>query len=126
MNYGETQSISVDDHRTTRYVRQILGNLISNAGKYGGHSPIDVILERSGDEAIVTIADRGKGIAEDELSRVFDAFFRSEQTAKRVSGIGLGLTVCKRLMELQGGRIWCEPRDGGGAAFRFSLPIVEP
>lgn len=98
------------------YVRQILGNLISNAGKYGGHSPIDVILERSGDEAIVTIADRGKGIAEGELSRVFDAFFRSEQTAKRVSGIGLGLTVCKRLVELQGGR----------AAFKFSLPIVEP
>lgn len=107
------------------YVRQIFSNLLSNASKYGGQSPIDIFLERVGDEAVVTVADRGKGITSEDASRVFEAFFRSEKTAGRVSGIGLGLTVCKRLTELQGGRIWYEPREGGGAAFKFALPIVE-
>ena len=108
------------------YIRQVLGNLLSNAAKYGGDSPIEVTLEKIGGEATVTVADRGKGIPEGEVGRVFEAFFRSPLAPKHVSGIGLGLTVCKRLVELQNGRIWCEAREGGGAAFKFAFPIVEP
>ena len=107
------------------YVQQILNNLLSNAVKYGGQSTVDVSLERVGAEAIVAVADRGEGVVSQDQSLVFEAFFRSEEGTKRASGMGLGLTVCKRLVELQGGRIWYESREGGGSEFKFSLPIVE-
>ncbi len=107
------------------YVQQILNNLLSNAAKYGGQSAVDVSLERVGAEAIVAVADRGEGVVSQDQSLVFEAFFRSEEGTKRASGMGLGLTVCKRLVELQGGRIWYESREGGGSVFKFSLPIVE-
>jgi two-component system, OmpR family, sensor histidine kinase KdpD len=105
-------------------VRQILWNLLSNATKYGERgTPIEVALRRVGEEAIVSVSDRGDGLSAEMIEQVFEPFFRG-QTQGAQSGIGLGLTVCKRLVEGHGGRIWAEPRSGGGTSFRFALPVA--
>ena len=74
-------------------------------------------------EVVVSVLDRGPGIASDELEAVFGRFYRSSQRPKRVRGMGMGLTVCKRLVEAQRGRIWLAPRDGGGIEVSFTLPM---
>jgi K+-sensing histidine kinase KdpD len=108
------------------YLEQIIRNLLSNADKYSPpESPIDVKVE-DGDGVIeVSIMDRGPGIAPDEMELIFDRFYRSDQTAKQAAGIGLGLTVCKRLAEAQAGRIWARPREGGGLEVGITLPICK-
>ena len=77
------------------------------------------------DEMNVSIADRGPGIPAADLERVFDKFYRVLGTAskKNISGSGLGLAVCRGLVEAHGGRIWAENRPGGGTIFRFTLPV---
>jgi signal transduction histidine kinase len=108
------------------YLRQIFQNLVGNARKYSpAGSDIDVRIERSGSEVIVSVEDRGMGIGREEATRLFQPFFRTDEAARARAGLGLGLTVCKRLVEHQGGRIWAEPRDGGGTAFRFAMPVLE-
>ena len=107
------------------YVQQIMANLLSNARKYSSPGQaIDVLIEREGDFAAVTVSDRGIGLDQSQLTEIFEPFFRSEEGASRASGIGLGLTVCKRLVELQGGHIRALARPGGGSSFRFTLPLA--
>ncbi|MBI5284641.1 MAG: PAS domain S-box protein [Chloroflexi bacterium] len=109
---------------STMYVEQILANLLSNAEKYSpAHAPIDITVATAGERADVSVCDRGVGIATDELETIFTAFYRSPRTAAQ-QGFGIGLTVCKRLVEAQGGRMWASPRDGGGTSFTFSLPVA--
>ncbi len=70
--------------------------------------------------------DRGSGVPPEDLDRVFEPFYRPDATVRSgAQGAGLGLAVCRRLLEMQGGRIWAEAREGGGAAFRFTLPVAE-
>ena len=74
---------------------------------------------------VLSVIDRGSGIPPEDMDRFFEPFYRTEGTVKTgAQGAGLGLAVCRRLVELQGGRIWAEPRDGGGTAFRFTLPVA--
>jgi K+-sensing histidine kinase KdpD len=106
------------------YVEQIVRNLLSNAEKYSPpEEAIDVQIVRDGDEMRVSVMDRGPGIAPEEAEAVFTAFYRSKGTALRAPGVGIGLTVCKRLVEAQGGRIWAAHRTAGGATIGFSLPV---
>lgn len=106
------------------YLEQILRNLLNNADKYSPQdSTIEIRAERRGDEAVVAVLDRGPGIPDEERELIFERFYRSSGTAKQAGGAGIGLTVCKRLVEAQGGTIWAEPREGGGLAIAFSLPI---
>ncbi|MEO6399167.1 MAG: PAS domain-containing sensor histidine kinase [Tepidiformaceae bacterium] len=108
------------------YYQQILGNLLSNADKYSpGGLPIDVTVSCGESVAATTVSDRGAGIPVDEIEKIFDPFFRSPKQSKRVSGAGLGLTVCQRLVELMDGTISVAPRDGGGCEFTFTLPAAE-
>ena len=73
---------------------------------------------------VISLADRGPGIPPTDLERVFDKFYRVlGRTAERPTGSGLGLAVSKGLVEAHGGRIWAENREGGGAVFRFTLPL---
>ncbi|MCC7366238.1 MAG: PAS domain-containing protein [Dehalococcoidia bacterium] len=109
----------------TVYFRQVLTNLLSNAAKYSDpDKPIDVEVGRLGDSAIVRVLDRGAGIAQEEAERIFDPFYRSSETATRASGMGLGLSVCKRLVEEQGGEIAVARREGGGTAVTFSVRLI--
>ncbi len=106
------------------YVEQVLRNLVGNAAKYGPpEGPIRIAGSASGEFAEVRVLDAGPGIQAEDLDRVFDLFYRSRETASRVSGAGIGLFVCRQLVELMGGRIWSSRRAEGGAEFGFSLPL---
>jgi signal transduction histidine kinase len=106
-------------------IEQIVGNLLSNAEKYSpSNTPIVVRLWRREDQLVVSVEDQGVGVEPEEIDRLFSPFYRSSRTA-RYSGAGLGLSVCQRLVEAQGGKVWAEPNNGRGAIFAFSLPIVE-
>ena len=107
-------------------LQQVLLNLIENAAKYSPiGSPIEISASVQNREMLVALADRGQGLTPGEEERIFDKFHRSTQTSGRV-GAGLGLTVCKGVVNLHGGRIWAENRPGGGAVFRFTLPSEAP
>lgn len=103
-------------------IEQVLVNLVSNAEKY---SAADMMVEVGvRDEQgwrIVSVKDHGIGLDSNNINRAFEAFYRSEKAASMSPGLGIGLTVCKRLVEAQGGQIWARSRDGGGAEFSFML-----
>lgn len=106
------------------YVEQVLRNLLSNAEKYSpAGETIVVSIGREDGHAAVRVLDGGAGIAEDELAHVFESFYRAPRVRDRAPGAGMGLAVCKRLVEAQGGRIWARPRDQGGTEVGFTLPF---
>lgn len=108
------------------YLEQVMRNLLNNAEKYSPQgSPIEVCAEAIGGEAIVSVRDRGPGIAPDEAESIFERFYRAKKTSTISKGLGLGLTVCKRLIEAQGGSTWARPREGGGLEIGFTLPLYE-
>jgi two-component system, OmpR family, sensor histidine kinase KdpD len=105
---------------------EILNNFLSNAEKYSPpEDAIEIGLHRQRNEIEVSVMDRGPGVAKDEVDSIFEPFFRSENTSSTASGLGLGLAVCRRLIERQGGRIWVKPREGGGSHFGITLPVYK-
>lgn len=108
------------------YLEQVLENLISNAEKYSPETqPITIDIERTDREVRVRVLDRGAGVSAEDLDHLFDPFYRSATQRGRAAGLGIGLSVCKRLVEAQDGRIWAGTRDGGGSEFGFALPLLE-
>lgn len=102
---------------------QVLTNLIENAVRHTPpETPIEVSAQREGEQMVISVADRGPGIPEKDKVHIFDKFYRVLGT-QRGTGSGLGLAVCKGLVEAHGGSIWVEDRENGGAIFRFTLPI---
>ncbi len=105
-------------------VELVLRNLLSNADKYSPIAdPIEVTVAAVDREARVEVLDRGIGLPGDDTDEIFTAFFRSDAARRTASGMGVGLAVCKRIVEAQGGRIWARRREGGGAAVGFGLPL---
>ncbi|HJR78050.1 MAG TPA: sensor histidine kinase KdpD [Nitrospiraceae bacterium] len=103
-------------------IEQVLVNLLENAAKYAPpDSPIDVSAAVKDGAIVVEIADRGPGIPSGEEIRIFDKFYRVDP--RREGGVGLGLTICRGIIEAHGGRIWADARPGGGAIFRFTLVL---
>jgi PAS domain S-box-containing protein len=106
------------------YVEQILRNLVNNADKYSPpDKPIDISIRAQGDSVLASVNDRGPGLPPEEIDRIFERFYRASATAKKTGGAGIGLTVCRRLVEAQHGEIGAEPREGGGLRVWFSLPV---
>jgi PAS domain S-box-containing protein len=104
------------------YVEQILRNLVGNAAKYSGVGQVLLQAEAREDEVRVRVIDEGPGLAEDDLGRLFELFYRSPHTTRIAGGAGIGLFVCRQLIESMDGRIWARPRsDRQGAEFTFSL-----
>ncbi|MFZ5889923.1 MAG: ATP-binding protein [Myxococcota bacterium] len=101
-------------------IEQALINLLENAIKYSS-GPIEVRAEREGAQAIVEVADRGPGIPKGAEIHVFEKFHRAGHEGTP-GGVGLGLAICRAIVAAHGGRIWVQNREGGGAAFRFTLP----
>jgi two-component system, OmpR family, sensor histidine kinase KdpD len=107
-------------------IEQVLINLIENALKYTPpETPIDISARLGDREVIVEVADRGPGLPGGEEGRIFEKFYRARDQG-HAGGAGLGLTICRGIVTAHGGRIWAENRPGGGAAFRFSLPLTGP
>jgi two-component system sensor histidine kinase KdpD len=105
-------------------LEQVAINLVENAAKYApAGSAIDLSASASNRDVIVEVADRGPGIPLGEETRIFDKFYRAKPA--REGGVGLGLTICRGIVEAHGGRIWAENRSGGGALFRFSIPLPD-
>jgi len=106
-------------------VRQVLDNIIDNAIKYSDEGT-EVVLEakQMDSELQVSITDQGMGIPAEDLGRVFDRMYRIEQRlTPDMGGIGLGLAICRGLVEAHGGNIWVESELGKGSTFRLALPI---
>lgn len=107
------------------YLEQIVHNLLSNAEKYSSSGDvIEVRAEATDEGAQLGVLDQGRGIPDGEIEMIFTPFFRSSSTARTTSGAGLGLAVCRRLAEVQGGRMWAEAREGRGSAFWLVLPFA--
>ncbi len=103
-------------------VEQILRNLLENGRKYGGDH-VTVEAHRSGDLYRIVVADNGPGVPAEFRETIFDRFEQvSRGDARSSSGIGLGLTITRRLIEAMGGTIWYEPGFPVGARFCFTLP----
>ncbi|MDM7914812.1 MAG: ATP-binding protein, partial [Candidatus Eisenbacteria bacterium] len=106
-------------------VERILYNLAHNATKYSEpESEIRIEARREGPSLVVSVHDRGVGIAPADLERIFEPFNRTPPPSPLApaQGVGLGLTVCRRLVEAHGGRLWVESVPGRGSSFRFTLP----
>lgn len=103
-------------------VVQVFANLIANALKYGGSRPsVSVHAVREAGGWRFTVADRGIGLPDGDERQLFELFERGAGVG-RVSGAGIGLAVCRRIVTRHGGRIWCTRRPGGGSEFHFILP----
>jgi two-component system phosphate regulon sensor histidine kinase PhoR len=97
-------------------------NLLDNAVKYGGRTPIEVLLRPKPRWVEVSVRDHGPGIPDDAQRRVFERFYRGRRDAS-TRGSGIGLALVKHIAEAHGGRAWASNAEGGGAVVSFSIPI---
>jgi signal transduction histidine kinase len=108
-------------------LEQVLVNLVSNAIKYSPEGGvIEVFVGLEGDRAMVRVADRGLGIAPDEVPHIFEPFRRAGSSRDVVPGVGLGLSVSRHIIEAHAGRIDVESSVGAGTTFRVRLPLAIP
>lgn len=107
-------------------IRQVLLNLLSNAGRFTEQGGVRVAARREGDQVIVSVADTGPGIKAEEMDEVFKPFQQLDGSIhSHWGGSGLGLSISKHFVELHKGRMWLESEPGQGATFLFRLPIAE-
>lgn len=104
-------------------IEQVVMNLVSNAIKYGNKKPIEVIVSKNDNWAIIQIVDQGLGIASADQSRIFQRFERAIDSFS-ISGLGLGLFICKEIMLRHGGDIKVESKLGEGSTFTLRLPLT--
>ncbi len=105
-------------------LEQVMRNLYSNAVKYSPHGGDVLTRLRVMDDTLeISVQDEGIGLRPEHQERIFEKFFRVDASNSAPSGTGLGLTICKQIVELHGGRIWVESRYGAGSTFYFTLPL---
>ena len=109
----------------TRRAVQILTNLLANAVAHmETPGQVRIAWERSGDEAVIRVIDSGVGIPAGELPRIFERFYRVDDSRSRTTGgAGLGLPIVRQLVVAHGGRVWAESEVGKGSTFSFTLPV---
>jgi signal transduction histidine kinase len=122
---GSTTPIAMVDEI---HLQQVILNLMRNAMEAIEYAtvtcPRDIVISISAgkqDEIVVEVADRGVGIAEGDLERIFESFYSTKS-----SGLGVGLAICRKLIEAHGGQLWASHHPAGGALFRFTLPNAAP
>jgi two-component system phosphate regulon sensor histidine kinase PhoR len=106
-----------------RRVEQVLVNLMHNAIKFtapGGRITLGARLD--GDRVVVSVADTGTGIAEEDLERIFERFYKTDKS-RGSTGTGLGLAIARHIVEAHGGVLWADSVEGKGSTFYFSLPL---
>lgn len=121
-NRGQFPIVKIDK----KLVMEVFVNLISNAVKYTEKGTITCKFEKRNSEQIICIQDTGIGIAKKYHKSIFNALDRLHIKENiRTRGSGLGLSICKKIIELHGGRIWVESEEGKGSSFYFSIPVFE-
>jgi CheY-like chemotaxis protein len=104
---------------------QVVINLISNAVKFTDQGSVTCRVRQRGQEVVVNVIDTGMGIAQEDYPKVFEKFKQVGDTlTNKPKGTGLGLPICKEIVEHHGGRIWVESEMGRGSTFSFTLPIA--
>jgi signal transduction histidine kinase len=125
LNGGTELRLTVADGIHTRADKfrldEAIGNVISNAIKYGGGKPVDIQLKTKGDKALLVVQDRGIGIPVEDLERIFGRFERTA-VSRNYGGLGLGLFIAHQIIEQHAGSIKAESRSGGGARIVIELP----
>ena len=118
------KSITVNADRVR--LQRILHNLLDNAVKYSSSgNKIEVLVKKLNNEVLIGVKDRGIGIPSELQGKLFEPFQRLEQQNNKATVTGLGLVVCRRLVEAHGGRMWVESQPGQGSTFQFTLPMQE-
>jgi two-component system, OmpR family, sensor histidine kinase KdpD len=102
---------------------QVLTNLLDNARSYADGSPVQMVARQAGDTVELRVVDHGPGIPGPERERVFDQFYRLKGGGRRPEGTGMGLAICRGIVEAHGGRLRVETTPGGGATFVLTLPV---
>jgi K+-sensing histidine kinase KdpD len=109
----------------TTYVEQVIRNFLTNAAKYSPPTePIEVVVDAAGERVSVRVLDRGIGVEEATADRAFELFYRTPEASRAAAGAGIGLFVCRQLVEAMGGRTWMQGREAGGTEVGFWLPVV--
>ena len=122
LEHGELPIVVADGDR----VREVLANLLDNALKFtpdGGHVTLGATPQ--GESVCVSVRDTGRGLAPGDHDRIFERFFQAENNGEESrNGLGLGVSICRDLVERQGGTIWASDNPGPGTAVSFTLPIL--
>ncbi|MFL5814211.1 MAG: ATP-binding protein, partial [Bdellovibrionia bacterium] len=105
-------------------IEQVITNLLTNAIRYGHGSPIELSVSRNRDQAVLSVRDHGPGILPENMERIFQRFERGA-AGSGISGLGLGLFICREIIERHGGHIFVESEQGKGATFKVLLPLGE-
>jgi signal transduction histidine kinase len=106
-----------------RLLRRALRNLLENAKRYGGDE-VTLDARHEGGRVLLRVCDRGPGVPAEQRERIFEPFYRLPGHAEKSGGVGLGLSLVKQIAERHGGRVRCEPREGGGSCFVLALPAA--
>jgi two-component system, OmpR family, sensor histidine kinase KdpD len=107
-------------------IERVFANLLENAVKYTPPgTPVEISAASDRNELVVTVSDQGPGIPAGQENRIFEKFHRIDSEGSQ-GGAGLGLSICRSIVEAHGGRIWADNLSTGGAAFHFALPLTEP
>jgi K+-sensing histidine kinase KdpD len=105
------------------WVDLALTNLIGNAEKYTPpERPIEVVFHHNGSRASILVMDNGEGLSSESYRKVWDIYHRAANPDQTVKGSGIGLALCKELIEGMQGEVWAGPRRSGGSAFALTLP----
>jgi len=106
---------------------QVLNNLVSNAIKYTfPEKDIGISVDRKGNYVVVSVFDNGVGISPEDQKKLFTKFYRVDSSlTQETGGSGLGLSICKTIIERHGGKTWVESKEGEGSTFSFSIPIAK-
>jgi two-component system sensor histidine kinase KdpD len=108
------------------FIQQVLKQVLDNAVNYSPpESPLTISADVVSEKIVLSVADQGKGISEDEQSRIFDKFYRGRNSRDNVLGTGLGLSIAKGIVEAHGGKIWVTSQPGKGSIFSVALPIYK-
>jgi signal transduction histidine kinase len=118
---GEIPPVTADRDR----IEQVLSNLLNNAIKFTESGSITLSATRVGDQAEISVCDTGIGIAPGDAERIFERFMQvGPMLTGKPRGSGLGLTICREIIQHHGGQIWVESHPGEGSTFKVTLPLA--
>ncbi len=119
----ETSVMNIDEES----LRQVLSNVLSNAVKFSPpKTTVEVTFKQKTDTVVWSVKDAGMGIADEDMPYVFDLFYRSEKTeSSTIQGVGLGLSIVNKLIEIMRGEVWFETEVGNGTTFFVEIPILQ-